>query len=66
MADIRETGTDTHVSVEAIAATLDDILAAGRPAIPPAAAAADSTATAAPVASTPDARAEPPPTTKLR
>ena len=52
MADIRETGTDTHVSVEAIAAKLDEILAAGGPATPPAAAAADSTATAAPVAST--------------
>jgi len=66
MADIRETGTDTHVSVEAIAAKLDEILAAGGPAIPPAAAAADSTATAAPVASTPETpAAEAPPTTKL-
>ena len=66
MADIRETGTDTHVSVEAIAAKLDKILAAGGPAIPPAAAAADSTATAAPVASTPETpAAEAPPTTKL-
>jgi two-component system chemotaxis sensor kinase CheA len=66
MADIRETGTDTHVSVEAIAAKLDEILAAGGPAIPPAAATADSTATAAPVASTPETpAAEAPPTTKL-
>jgi two-component system chemotaxis sensor kinase CheA len=66
MADIRETGTDTHVSVEAIAAKLDEILATGGPAIPPAAAAADSTATAAPVASTPETpAAEAPPTTKL-
>ena len=66
MADIRETGTDTHVSVEAIAAKLDEILAAGGPAIPPAAAAADSTATAAPVVSTPETpAAEAPPTTKL-
>jgi two-component system chemotaxis sensor kinase CheA len=66
MADIRETGTDTHVSVEAIAAKLDEILAGGEPAAPPAAAAADSAVAAAPaspVQETP--AAEPPPPTKL-
>jgi two-component system chemotaxis sensor kinase CheA len=66
MADIRETGTDTHVSVEAIAAKLDEILAGGEPAAPPAAAAADSAVAAAPASPVQETPvAEPPPPTKL-
>ncbi len=58
MADIRESGTDTHVATAAIAATLDEILAgksgAAAPATPPPA--------AAPAAGPPVAPPEPAPT----
>lgn len=65
MADIKDSGTDSHVATGAISAKLDDILngdsAAPAPAAPAPTASATKTETAAPTA--PDAAPAPPPQT---